>query len=90
MWIVVPIFHFYVFLISICCNIAAGERRGKYKLRKLSDRFFAAVGGKEKIFQSNMVCMTRLRVNRRSCKVGSEALKAIDGVMGLVEDARVP
>ena len=54
---------------------------------KLSEQILAAVGGKENV-QSNMVCMTRLRIKTADpSKVDSEAIKAIDGVMGLVEDA---
>ncbi|MBF4809629.1 MAG: PTS transporter subunit EIIB, partial [Lancefieldella parvula] len=54
---------------------------------KLSEQILAAVGGKENV-QSNMVCMTRLRIKTVDpSKVDSEAIKAIDGVMGLVEDA---
>ena len=54
---------------------------------KLSEQILAAVGGKENV-QSNMVCMTRLRIKTADpSKVDSEALKAIDGVLGLVEDA---
>jgi len=54
---------------------------------KLSEQILAAVGGKENV-QSNMVCMTRLRIKTADpSKVDTEAIKAIDGVMGLVEDA---
>uniref|UniRef100_UPI003A9220E3 PTS transporter subunit EIIB n=1 Tax=Lancefieldella rimae TaxID=1383 RepID=UPI003A9220E3 len=53
---------------------------------KLSGDILAAVGGKENVL-GNMVCMTRLRIKvANPAKVNSEAVKAIDGVMGLVED----
>ena len=53
---------------------------------KLSGDILAAVGGKENVL-GNMVCMTRLRIKvSNPAKVNSEAVKAIDGVMGLVED----
>ena len=53
---------------------------------KLSGDILAAVGGKENVL-GNMVCMTRLRIKVSNPeKVNSEAVKAIDGVMGLVED----
>ena len=53
---------------------------------KLSGDILAAVGGKENVL-GNMVCMTRLRIKvANPVKVNSEAVKAIDGVMGLVED----
>ncbi len=50
---------------------------------KLSGDILAAVGGKENVL-GNMVCMTRLRIKvSNPAKVNSEAVKAIDGVMGL-------
>lgn len=45
-----------------------------------------AVGGKENVL-GNMVCMTRLRIKVADpSKVDANSLKALDGVMGLVEE----
>ncbi len=41
----------------------------------------------KKMFRANMVCMTTCITPQILQRWDSEALKAIDGVMGLVEDA---
>ncbi|MCH3956225.1 MAG: PTS transporter subunit EIIC [Olsenella sp.] len=54
--------------------------------KELSEKLLALLGGKENV-TANAACMTRLRVTVRDLdKVDVAGIKALDGVMGVVED----
>lgn len=54
--------------------------------KELSEKLLELLGGKGNVM-SNAACMTRLRVGvRDASKVDVAGIKALDGVMGLVED----
>lgn len=54
--------------------------------KELSEKLLELLGGKGNVM-SNAACMTRLRVGvRDASKVDAAGIKALDGVMGLVED----
>lgn len=54
--------------------------------KELSQQLLALLGGRENVV-SNAACMTRLRVGTRDAAlVDVEGIKALDGVMGVVED----
>lgn len=54
--------------------------------KELSEKILACLGGKGNVL-SNAACMTRLRVGVSDMsKVDTEGIKALDGVMGVVED----
>ena len=73
--------------VAFVAAMATKRKKVRMDYTKLSEQILAAVGGKENV-QGNMVCMTRLRIKIvDASKVDIEAVKAIDGVLGLVEDA---
>lgn len=54
--------------------------------KELSEKLLELLGGKENVV-SNAACMTRLRVGvRDAAKVDVDAIKGVDGVMGVVVD----
>ena len=54
--------------------------------KELSEKLLALLGGKGNV-TANAACMTRLRVTVRDLdKVDVAGIKALDGVMGVVED----
>lgn len=54
--------------------------------KELSEKLLELLGGKGNV-TANAACMTRLRVGVRDCsKVDVAGIKALDGVMGVVED----
>lgn len=54
--------------------------------KEVSEKLLALLGGKDNV-TSNAACMTRLRVGVRDIsKVNLEAIKKLDGVLGVVED----
>ena len=54
--------------------------------KELSQKLLELLGGKENVV-ANACCMTRLRVGvRDTTKVDVDAIKAVDGVLGVVED----
>lgn len=54
--------------------------------KELSEKLLELLGGKENVV-SNAACMTRLRVGvRDAAKVDVDAVKGVDGVMGVVVD----
>lgn len=53
--------------------------------RELSEKLLSLLGGKENIL-GNAACMTRLRISVRDLSiVDIEAIKKVDGVLGVVE-----
>ena len=54
--------------------------------KELAQKLLDLLGGKDNVL-ANAACMTRLRVTVKDTgKVDTEGIKALDGVMGLVED----
>ena len=54
--------------------------------KELAQKLLDLLGGKDNVL-ANAACMTRLRVTVKDAgNVDTEGIKALDGVMGLVED----